>query len=103
MFRWVGLAAAVVVVTGAGCVKRLEIVAVFPDGSGKLVSSLEGDEADLREGDAVPTSESGWRVREHLEIKPADSPGEPARATVTRSTNSSLLNSASASLSCIIC
>ena len=78
MWNWVRLAAAAtVVVTGAGCVKRLEIVAIFPDGTGKLVSSFEGDEADLRQGDAVPTPDSGWQVREHLDVKPADSPGEP--------------------------
>lgn len=78
MWNWVRLAAAAtVVVAGAGCVKRLEIVAIFPDGTGKLVSSFEGDEADLRRGDAVPTPDSGWQVREHLDVKPADSPGEP--------------------------
>lgn len=76
MWRITRYAAALGLLAGLGCVKRLEIVAVFPDGSGRLVSSIEGDEADVREGDAMPSSESGWQVRERLEIKPADSPDE---------------------------
>lgn len=58
------LAALLLTVTAAGCVRRLEITTVYPDGSADLVTIIEGDPGDVRDGDALPTDSNGWKTRE---------------------------------------
>ncbi len=50
-----------------GCLKRAEHVTVFPDGSMHVIHMMLGDEEDVRHGDAIPSEDAGWFVREVLQ------------------------------------
>lgn len=49
---------------GWGCIRRAELIAVAPDGAADLLTLIEGEVADVRSGDALPTKEVGWEFRE---------------------------------------
>lgn len=50
-----------------GCLKRIEVIAILPDGSASLVTQIQGDPDDVKTGDAMPTTESGWQVTDRME------------------------------------
>jgi hypothetical protein len=45
----------------------MEVVTVYPDGSADLVAIMEGDPADIHDGDALPTDDTGWKTREETQ------------------------------------
>jgi hypothetical protein len=51
----------------AACIKRSERITILADGSTLLQTAIEGDAADLRNGDALPESGAGWTVEERSE------------------------------------
>jgi len=55
----------------AGCIRRLEIIDVQPDGSVRLTTAIEGDADDVRTGSAMPSTAAGWTV-EQTEEKDGD-------------------------------
>lgn len=60
--------AAVTLAAGlSGCVKRGEIITVFPDGAALLLTQVQGDPGDVAEGDPLPTEAAGWQVSERIE------------------------------------
>jgi hypothetical protein len=56
------LAATLALATSGGCLRRVEMIEVHPDGSATLMARFEGDPEDVQTGDALPREQSGWRV-----------------------------------------
>lgn len=56
------ITATLIPLTLAGCLRRIEVIEVAPDGSVKLTTRIEGEAADVREGSAMPAEATGWSV-----------------------------------------
>lgn len=67
MNRMMSIALAALAVIAVGCINRKERITIYPDGSVKFKVKIEGDPQDVRNGDALPTVESGWDVTETIE------------------------------------
>lgn len=50
-----------------GCVKRIERINVFEDGSADFETQFEGGPSDVLNGDAAPSVDSGWQVQDRTE------------------------------------
>ncbi len=58
---------AVAAAAASGCLRRIETIEVFPDGSVDMAVRLEGDPEDLRTGDPLPAETTGWQVTEKVD------------------------------------
>ncbi|MCA9254343.1 MAG: hypothetical protein KDA33_01840 [Phycisphaerales bacterium] len=56
------VAALCLLMAGAGCLKRREMIEVRPDGGAAMVLEFEGSQEDLAGPTALPTAADGWRV-----------------------------------------
>lgn len=60
-----------------GCVKREETISIAPDGGVTIRVEHNADSlAELHEGDAVPSEEAGWRVKEWKATRKDDATGK---------------------------
>jgi len=59
--------AMILLLSAVGCLRRIEIIEIAPDGSAKLTTYVEGDEEDVRNGLAQPSEAAGWTVEERKE------------------------------------
>ena len=67
--RYFGLIPALVVALTIGCIKRSEKITIFEDGRTRLETEIVGGPDDVYIGDAMPTAESGWQVKDEIETK----------------------------------
>lgn len=68
----------VVAMAAGGCLRRIEIIDVRPDGSVELTTRIEGDVEDVRTGSAMPSHAGGWSVEEKEEKE-----GERTKLVIT--------------------
>jgi len=80
--RHLVISAAALLMMSGGCLKRMEMIAVFPDESIRYITQIEGDPDDLLQGDAMPSVESGWKVRD--ETKQEDNKDQLIRVATRR-------------------
>ena len=66
-----------VIVSLLGCVKREETISITPDGGVTIRVEHNADSlAELHEGDAVPSEEAGWKVKEWKATRKDDATGK---------------------------
>jgi len=64
--------AAVLLAAVSGCLERTERIQVKSDGSVELDVRVRGEPSDVHNGDAMPSREGGWQVKEEVETDDAD-------------------------------
>ncbi len=78
MYRTLLAIGMVTLLCSSGCIKRLEVITVFPDGSLDLRTSIEGDPDDFDSAATVPTAGSSWAVEDETETD------DKGKTTLTR-------------------
>lgn len=59
--------AMIALLSATGCLRRIEVIEIAPDGSAKLTTHVEGEEEDVRTGLAQPSEAAGWTVEQRKE------------------------------------
>ncbi len=70
---------ALLLIAAAGCIERTETITVREGGSARIEVAIKGDPGDVKEGEALPSAESGWEVTDRTEKDDA------GKETLTRS------------------
>ncbi|UCG32700.1 MAG: hypothetical protein JSU68_13665 [Phycisphaerales bacterium] len=75
---WALAGAAVLLCVLAGCMRRKETITVARDGRVNISLEYDGGQADVTEGDAMPSEASGWQVAVEESVSGTDN-GEPTK------------------------